>query len=296
MEERQNLLNNVDNIISVSIYEIIMKIFIETENNYLKIEIIPKDGLIFDRYILYNKEEDIINVYENNELKEINCKYGWMINRIKIFKLLNDTVDYGGKKIFMMFKNHINSDSQLIHEFNINKIVHKETATLFDECLTVITPFHNYKCDDESKAHCNKVYGLITNFIENLIILKIIDEYYYFCDSTEINGYMHVVEARLYEEKLIGYYLETPDMSANGYEMGGGIVLFIRASENFGLESVVSRLSNCCGHPDIYVDDNGWCCSHGESDFPSINYTNIESYLDVLKKLISPLHKYSIKN
>lgn len=277
----ENLLNNYNNIIAQNMYYFIKDKFKTTDFNYLNISTNQ------NRYALYDKNTYILDIFENNVLLEMDDSFE--IDKVKIFKLMNDTVDYPEQTIIMTFKNLSNLEEE-IYDFNIGKILHIQKGMPFDYCFKVITPFENYSCDNTKPESAYQILNNFKKFIGNINRLSVIDRYYYFCDETGINGLMYIFDIESVDtgDRWLEYYLELPNASdMDGYVMDGGIILFVKNLE-FNYDNVKCRFSVCCGHPDVYFNGyGGWCYSHGDFDFPNISPDmNHGSLIDTVVKIL----------
>ncbi len=249
----------------------------DIDSNVEKITIcvLLKDGTTVgndNNFLRYSKEKDKISLYENNQKVLIGDNY---LDRYRakekfILKLLNNTVYYPQSKIIIAF------DGLATYTLDVPDI-HLSNNKSFDGLFKVIAKLPNYSCDDENCRNCKKLYRDVNKFLDNIDISETIDQYIYLCDKTEINGKMTVLISN--DKKIVCYILENPyGGTAGDYEFDGGCMMFSKLEGEFQrgfVGEVVCRLAVYCSHTDIWMDGIGWCHSHGENDFPVIDYESI---------------------
>lgn len=202
-------------------------------------------------------------IYENGENISNEDKH------TRLFQLINNTVYYPNTVLTLYIQKPLISQI-FVKVIEIPKIIHVTDESHYlaaiDKYFDAELSLGQLICDNENNKLCYKLYTKITNFLSIVEIFDIKDKYYYFSELSEVNGLLYEVNTN----QGIVYIIETFGY-AQGNVMEGGCILFMNGNKAKCL------LASYCGHPLLYFDNITYINSHGESDFPIINFEDKQS-------------------
>lgn len=287
-----SLLNDIDNYIVCDIDYRINDI-IDSDYKYITISIDSTNDN--NKIIIYDLIKRKWNLFDKNEKVKIKRNYNFM--KSFILYLLPKDDDYENKHIIVKIKKEFNDSYEIFYDLYINEIVHHQKIAKLDKYFRVCEDgLEITSCDDENKKHNRQLYKNISKFVDDIELLNIEDEYFYFCDKTNISGKMFEIKVKYHEQNLILYHLENQYdyCDDKGCVADGGVMLFKIDNNNDNNNiNIVSKISVRCGHQTIfYKEYGGWSYSHGEYEFPNVDPTNLNSFKKSLKKIIKCLARY----
>src|SRR5271166_1650837 len=283
------MLNTHDNFVIGYIRSLVSQI-LDKGHTKIEIDILSRTNEKLNnnnKFIRHIKTHDLTYLYDNNKQIALDDEYPTFNTLEKqILSLLNFTCYYPSSTVqIRSSQNTINWQIGEIYESisnnDLDKLLEAEGAIL-----------PNYSCDDEDLYKCNIMYYDMESFINKNTITGLIDSYTYLCNETGISGIMRVY---LTITDKTCHILENP----YGDENGGGCVIFGKSKEYvrgfLNMSDVLCKLSIYCGHPDLWIKNNGWCHSHGESDFPNMDHTDKNGIIGSILEMTEKLHRYAMR-